>query len=303
MSPKPIVVVGSFNLGETVRVERLPKAGETLAGSGYSAGPGGKGSNQAIAARRLGGTVRFVGCVGEDRYGDEAVELWKSEGVSAAFVKRVRTHTGIAFIVVERSGANMITIDSGANLELFPEDVKAAARAFDGSGVVLTQLEIRPETAAAAAKAGRAAGATVILNPAPARPAEELDLANIDIMTPNEQEFAVLASTDDLEAGARSLLDRGPRMVVVTLGERGAYVATKGSSFRVPALAVEAVDSTGAGDAFSGALAVAISEEAPPKEAVRFANLAGAFTVTRAEVVQALPTREVLEKFGSMAGM
>ena len=267
-------------------------------GTGYSEGPGGKGSNQAIAARRLGSGVLFIGCIGTDKFGDEAMSLWKSEGISAGLVKRVTMHTGVALIVVkEGSGTNSITIDPGANLELLPSDVEAAEGAIGGCGVILTQLEIPPETAAAAARTGKAGGAVVILNPAPARPSAELDLSSVDIITPNEPEFKVLTGTRNLRGGAKALLKKGPRTVVVTLGERGAYVMTKDGSFRVPAPKVRAIDVTGAGDAFNGALAVALSEGEPLKQAVEFANLAGALTVTKKEVIPALPSRSDVELF------
>ncbi len=294
---KPIAVVGSYNVGLTIRADRIPLKGETVLGGGYSEGPGGKGSNQAIAAGRLGGKVRFIGCVGRDKFGDDAMSLWRREGVATDLVKRVDTHTGLAFISVDPSGSNAITVDAGANSELSPEDVGAANAAISGCGILLTQLEIPHLTACAGARLGRAAGATVIMNPAPARNGAELDLSCVDILTPNETEFAVLAGTVDLDSGARALLGRGPKAVIVTLGELGARVVTRDDSFSVPAPKVDAVDTTGAGDAFNGALAVALSEGEPLHAAVRFANYAGALTVTRKEVVPALPTRRELDEF------
>ena len=294
---KPIAVVGSYNVGLTMETDRVPAAGETVLGRGYSEGPGGKGSNQAIAAARLGARARFVGSVGKDRHGDEALRLWKEEGVAADWVKRVEAHTGIAFVVVGPAGSNIIVVDPGANGGLTPADVGAASAAIRGCGVVLTQLEIPSETAAAACRKAREEGAAVILNPAPAKEGGRLDLSQVDMLTPNETEFAVLAGTTDLDGGARSLLARGPRAVVVTLGERGARVVTKDGAVTVPAPRVRPVDATGAGDAFNGALAVALSEGEPLNSAVRFANYAGALAVTRREVVPALPTRLELDEF------
>lgn len=292
---KPITVVGSYNTSETIRVSRLPRAGETVMGAGYSKGPGGKGSNQAVAARRLDGKVRLIGCVGHDRSGDEAFMLWQSEGVAADEVRQVAKHTGTALIVVKQgTGANIITIAPGANLELSPADIAGSRRAIAGSGAVLTQLEISIATALAATKVGREEGALVILNPAPAVPASELDLSRVDVVTPNEQEFALLSGTDSLEAGSAAVLKKGPRTVIVTLGEEGAYVATREKSYRVPAPRVKSVDETGAGDAFNGALAVALSRGEEMEEAVKFANSAGALTVTKEDVIPALPrTAEV----------
>ena len=294
---RPIAVVGSYNVGLTMETDRVPAAGETVLGWGYSEGPGGKGSNQAIAAARLGARVRFVGSVGKDRYGDEALRLWKNEGVTSEWVKRVETHTGLAFVVVGPAGSNIIVVDPGANRGLAPADIGAASAAVRGCGVVLTQLEIPSETAAAACRRAREEGAAVILTPAPAKEGARLDLSHVDILTPNETEFGVLAGTTDLNGGARSLLSKGPRAVVVTLGEKGARVVTKDDAVTVPAPRVRPVDTTGAGDAFNGALAVALSEGEPLNSAVRIANYAGALTVTRREVIPALPTRLELDEF------
>jgi ribokinase len=294
---RPILVVGSYNTGITVRAERVPRLGETVLGRGYREGPGGKGSNQAIAARRLGGVVHFVGCVGNDRYGDEAMKLWKAEGVSVDGVRRVPTHTGVGLIVVEPSGANAITVEPGANAEIRPGDVEAAFQRVRGCSTLLTQLEISRDAAVAATRLGKKSGAKVMLNPAPAVPAAELDLSFVDVLTPNETEFEVLTGTRDIDEGARALLSRGPSTVVVTLGAMGAKVVTREDSFLVPAPKVRAVDTTGAGDAFNGALAVALAEGEPLAAAVRFANYAGAFAVTREEVIPALPTRAELDEF------
>jgi ribokinase len=294
---KPIVVVGSYNTGLTMVVERLPSAGETLLGSGYSEGPGGKGSNQAVAARRLGGRVSFVGCVGEDRFGDDALALWRTEGVDASNVRRSGTHTGLGFVIVDKRGRNAITVDAGANLELNAQDVKRAEPVISKAGVLLTQLEVPVEAVKAAAALGRTHGVTVILNPAPAHGASELEAGSFDILTPNEHEFQTMTGTEDLSSGAALLLSRGVKAVVVTLGERGAFVATPTDRYTVPAPRVQVVDTTGAGDAFNGALAVALSEGEPLRHAVAFANYAGALTVTRREVIPALPTRAEVDEF------
>ena len=294
---KPITVVGSYNVGLTMETERVPLVGETVLGRGYSEGPGGKGSNQAVAAARLGARVRFVGKVGKDRHGDEALSLWQEEGVSVEFVKRTDAHTGLAFIVVGRGGTNAIVVDPGANGELTPGDVGNASAAIRGCGVLLTQLEIPAETAAAASKMAKEGGATVIMNPAPARRDAGVDISAVDILTPNETEFEALAGTPDLDGGARALLARGPKAVIVTLGEKGARVWTEDDAVTIPAPRVRSVDSTGAGDAFNGALAVALSEGEPLTSAVRFANYAGALAVTRREVIPALPTRAELDEF------
>jgi ribokinase len=295
---KPIVVVGSYNTCLTIFVDRLPRQGETLLGDGFTGGPGGKGSNQAIAARRLGGDVHFVGCVGKDGYGDAALELWNKEGVLTEHVKRSDTHTGVAFAVVDRAGNNMIVVDPGANNDLGPEEVRSAEPLFRQSGILLIQLEIPLDTVETTARLAKGYGNTVVLNPAPGRRAGQLPLRCVDVLTPNEEEFLELAGIRDLEAGSRAILKMGPRAVVVTLGERGAFVATPDNRFMVPAPSVKAIDTTGAGDAFNGALATALAEGRPLREAVTFANLAGALTTTKKEVIPALPVRRELEEFG-----
>jgi ribokinase len=293
---KPITVVGSYLTGLTMRVGRLPRPGETVVGSDYKEVPGGKGSNQAIAARRLGGRVNFVGCIGKDGRGEAAVRLWEAEGVDARHVKRSTTPTGLGFVMVDGEGANSIAIEPGANLDLLAGDLEPADGAISNSGVVLLQLEISNKTMEAAARIAKEHGAAVILNPAPAMEAEELALRHVDFVTPNEEEFRTLTGTDDIDAGARRLLAMGPRAVIVTLGSRGARVVTVDDSYSVPAPAVKAVDTTGAGDAFNGALAVALSEGEPLRQAVRFSNYAGALCVTKPEVVASLPRRAEVDE-------
>lgn len=294
---KPIIVVGSYNTCLTIFTDRLPRPGETLLGDGFTGGPGGKGSNQAIAARRLGGSVHFVGCVGKDGYGDAALELWKKEDVLAEYVKRSETHTGIAFALVDRLGHNIIAVDPGANNDLGPDEVRAAEALFHRTGIILLQLEIPLETVEITAKLAKGGGNTVVLNPAPSVKADRLPLRYVDVVTPNEEEFLELTGTQDLKSGSRTILEMGPRTVVVTLGERGAFVATSSDSFTVPAPTVKAIDTTGAGDAFNGAFTIALAEGMSLREAVTFANLAGALTTTKKEVIPALPTRKDLEEY------
>ena len=297
MKPKPITVVGSYNTGLTISVSRLPRSGETLSGTGFSEGPGGKGSNQAIAARRLGGRVSFVGCVGRDAGGDRALELLKKEGVDVRFVRRSDSHTGVGFVVVGARGENAIVIDPGANLDLEPADVARAEPVIARSGVMLLQLETSLRAVSAAARLGKRHLATVILNPAPASRATTLKLGAVDVITPNQGELLELTGSTDPKKGANVLLGMGPSAVIVTLGDKGAAVFTHSESYRVAAPKVSVVDTAGAGDAFNGALAVAMSEGTPLREAVEFANYAGALAVTRREVVPGLPTRGQLEAF------
>jgi len=295
---KPIVVIGSYNTGLSMLVERLPNAGETLQATDYNEGPGGKGSNQAIAAKRLGGLVEFVGCVGKDRYGDAAIRLWESEELGTEHVKRVDLHTGLGFVLVDKRGKNMITVDLGANMLFAKEDVDRVEELIAKAGVLLLQLEMRVETVAYAAKMGRQNGAIVILNPAPATRLTAEQLSWVSILTPNELEFVTIAGRRSRMADeAERLIRNGLDALVVTLGERGARVMTSEDSYTLPAPGVNVVDPTGAGDAFNGALAVALSEGKKLREAVAFANCAGALTVTKREVIPALPRREEVEEF------
>jgi ribokinase len=299
-----LVVLGSYNVGLSMFVSRLPEEGETVLGGGFSEGPGGKGSNQAVAAKRLGADVDFVGCVGQDRFGDEAFKLWEREGVGHAFVRRGDNHTGVGFVVVDEKGGNMIVVDPGANADLSPSDVDRAEGLIASSQFLLLQFESPDKTALRAAEVAQRHGVKVILNPAPARRITPGLLRNVDYLTPNESEFNVLIGKEpgeevDFDAESAFFLNAGVKAVIVTLGERGAYVARQDESYLVPAPKVDVVDPTGAGDAFNGALAVALAEGEPLKEAVGFACFAGALTTTKQEVVPALPHRWELNGFRS----
>ncbi len=302
--PPKITVVGSFAVGLTMNVPRLPVRGETLLGWGFAMGPGGKGSNQAVGAARLGAISRFVAMIGVDNFGDIAVEMYRREGVDISHLKRTpERSTGVGFIIVGPSGENMITVDVGANLLLSPADVDAAEALIADSDVALSVLEIPVAPAARAAALARRHGVRMILNPAPAQPLDDDFLRNIDILTPNEGELRVIAglAPDDPADGveiARSLIARGVGAVVITRGGDGVtIVAREAEALHVPAFSVQPVDTTGAGDSFNSALAVALAEGKDLAAAARFAAAAGAFTVTRPGVIPALPTRAELEAF------
>lgn len=302
--PPKITVVGSFAVGLTMNVPRLPVRGETLLGSGFAIGPGGKGSNQAVGAARLGAISRFVAMIGVDNFGDIAVEMYRREGVDITHLKRTpERSTGVGFIIVGPSGENMITVDVGANLLLSPSDVDAAEALIADSDVVLSVLEIPVAPAARAAALARRHGVRMILNPAPAQALDDDFLRNIDILTPNEGELRVIAglAPDDPADGvaiARSLIARGVGAVVITRGGDGVtIVARDAEAVHVPAFPVQPVDTTGAGDSFNSALAVALAEGKDLATAARFAAAAGAFTVTKPGVIPALPTRAELEAF------
>lgn len=304
--PAPVItIVGSYLVGLTIAVDRAPIGGETVIGTDFEEGPGGKGSNQAIQAARLGADAALVAIIGADRFGNKARALWKTEGVDDTHVAtREGAATGVGFIVLESGGENRIVVDLGANGRLGAANVEAAADRISQSRVVLAQLEVPTEAAVAAMAAARAAGAISILNPAPARPLTDHALALIDILTPNETELRVLAgrttrddSGDPLEDG-RELVRRGVGAVVLTRGGAGAVIIRANGELTLPAHTVEAVDTTGAGDAFNGALAVGLAMGVALSPAVRMAIVAGALACLRRGVVPSLPTARELVAAG-----
>jgi ribokinase len=298
-----VAVVGSYNAGVVAEVPRFPVPGETVTGTSYEETVGGKGSNQAVGAARLGADVRFVGCVGEDRHGEVALDLWEREGVDASAVDRVEERTGVGIVIVDGDGENEIVVVPGANGVVDGERVRAAREAIADCDVLLVQLEIGDDAVAAAVAVADEAGLTVVCDPAPARelPAEVLE--RVDYLTPNEQEARTLAGlapdadVADVEVAAR-LRELGAGAVVTTLGADGALVDDGERRERVPAPDVDAVDTTGAGDAFDAAFAVALAEGRGPVDAARFGCGAGAASVTAFDVVPSLPGRERVEELG-----
>lgn len=301
MSRPRVVVVGSSNTDMVVRLPVLPAPGETVLGGDFYQAAGGKGANQAVAAARLGAEVRLVARVGDDSLGREAVRRFQAEGIlTDAVVVDREAASGVALIMVDSRGENMIAVASGANSRLTPADVEAVAEHLPGS-VVLVQLEIPMEAVEHAVSMASRAGARVILNPAPARPLPDPLLQRVSILTPNEGELAVLAGRpvhdpETARLAAASLLERGVKTVIVTLGAQGALLVDSGGSRLEPARRVEAVDTTAAGDAFNGALAWALAGGATLAEAVRLANRAASISVTRPGAQPSLATRRELEE-------
>ena len=306
MSAK-ILVVGSLNMDLVAFAPRIPVAGETLTGHTFLSVPGGKGANQAFAAARLGASVAMLGRVGADDLGRQLRDNLVGAGCDVSGVTTTAdSTTGIALIFVADSGQNSIVIVAGANGKLSPEDIAAASSRFYGATHVLLQLETPIATVVAAVQAARRAGARVILDPAPA-PSSALPaelLANVDILTPNETEAAILTGAaprrmnpeEAIEVGRR-LRAMGPQTIIVKLGERGVALITAEGSQLLPAPAVTAVDSTAAGDVFNAALAVALTDGAEIAAACRFANRAAALSVTRRGAQASAPSRTELDAF------
>ncbi len=289
-----IVVVGSFNADLVSYMKRMPRPGETVHGERFATGAGGKGSNQAVAAARLGADVTFIGRVGNDVFAELAYEIWDAEGVKREFVKRDSdVATGVAPILVDSSGENMIVVVLGANRRIQQSDIDAARERIADADMLVVQLEVNLDIVPYALQTAKAYGVATILNPAPAAAisAETIQLA--DYLTPNEIELETLSSgdVDDVASAARALLTRHDQTAVVTLGAEGARIVTPEDSLTVPTYAVDAVDTTGAGDTFNAALAVGLSEGAALEDAVRFANAAAALCVTKPGAADSAPYR------------
>ncbi len=300
--PGRIVVVGSSNTDMIIRVDRIPRPGETILGGEFVRAPGGKGANQAVAAARAGGLVSFVARVGADALGDEAIVGFLAEGIDVSTVFRdVEAPSGVALIFVAQDGENAIAVASGANGWLSATDIERARSAFAGAGTLLMQLETPLESVVAAARLGRELGHRILLNPAPAQPLPDELLRMVSILTPNEAEAELLTGiavtgVSEARRAARALRERGASVVIITLGSRGAFLCADEGEALVPSFRVEAVDSTAAGDVFNGALAVALTEQRTLIEAVRFANAAAALSVTKLGAQPSVPTRLEIER-------
>jgi len=292
-----IIVVGSANTDMIVRVTRIPRPGETILGGEFMTAAGGKGANQAVAAARLGGRVSFIARVGRDSFGDSTVAALKRDGIDTHDVRRDRARpSGVALIFVADHGENSIAVASGANAALSARDIRVARSSFRGARVMLVQLETPLDTVRAALDEAHRAGVRVILNPAPAQALPVEVLKKIAVLTPNETEAELLTGipVNDMRSAtmaARKLRRRGVETVIITLGKRGALLATDEGEVLVKGFPVKPIDTTAAGDVFNGALAVALAEDRTLLEAVRFANAAAAISVTRRGAQPSAPRR------------
>lgn len=292
MGNTKVVVIGSSNTDMTIKAERLPKPGETILGGVFVMGPGGKGANQAVAARRLGADVSFICKVGKDIFGDNAIEGYRKEGIDTSRILRSDKASGTALILVDAKAENCISVAPGANGDLSPEDIDSVADVIRSAGYLILQLEIPVESVLRAARIAHEAGVYVILNPAPACPLPRELFSYVSLITPNQTESALLTGIEDnLDAAVDKLLEMGVKDVVVTLGSKGSMVVSGGERTFVPSQKVNAVDTTAAGDTFCGALCVALSEGCSLVQAAQFATKASALTVQKMGAQDSIPYR------------
>lgn len=302
-SKRLICVIGSSNTDMVVKGARIPAPGETVSGDEFFLFPGGKGANQAVAAARLGGNVRLVACVGEDSFGRESIERFRSEGIDCSFiVTDPVAASGVAMITVDGQGENSIMVVPGANGKLTPEHARSAVQRLPEDAIVLLQLEIPMDTVETALAEAHARGLTVILNPAPARAIPEHWFSRVSVITPNETEAEAIGGlsvdeTDTLQLVSDRFHRAGTANVIITLGSRGAWISDGTASGIIPSQPVDVMDTTGAGDCFSGALAVAMAEGKDLRDAVHFACAAATLSVTRMGAQPSMPVRSRLDEF------
>ncbi len=305
MSKPKIVVVGSSNTDMIVKCESIPAPGETICGGSFSTAPGGKGANQAVAAARAGGDVVFVARVGDDMLGRQALDGYVRDGIDVSLIRRdPQLATGVALIIVDKTGNNSIAVASGANAALASTDVDLASEAIKSAQMVVCQLETPLDAVARAAQIAKSAGVPVLLDPAPApcAPLPQEILECVTVIKPNEVEATRLTGievTDEASAfkAAEKLLELGVQIAIVTLGSEGSVVVSKtGTRQRTRAERVEAIDATAAGDCYSGALAVALAEGRELVDAMTFASKAAALSVQKLGAQPSLPTRDEIER-------
>lgn len=297
----PIYVFGSSNTDMVVKADKLPARGETVMGGSFLMNPGGKGANQAIAAAKLGGQVKFIAKVGNDIFGKQAIKQFQRENIDTAFVSvDEEFSSGVALINVDKEGENSIVVAPGSNSRLTVQDAELALEGISNPSIVLIQLEIPIRTVEYVIQRSHEKKLTIILNPAPAQPLSNETIRQVHIITPNESEAELLTgititTIDSAREAAKIIYNMGVANVVITLGVKGAYVHNQTISKLVPSPPVTAIDTTAAGDCFNGALAVALSEDLPLDAAVAFACKAAAISVTRMGAQSSLPYRKEID--------
>ena len=299
-----IVILGVFVADAAFRADRQPKIGETLMGNGFALGPGGKGSNQAVAAARLGADVAFLTRLGDDSFARMAQEMWAAEGVRSLAKTDPDSFTGAAYIFIDdATGDNAIIVVPGAGREVTCADIDAGRAEIESAALFMTQLETPVETARCGLRAARAAGVTTVLNPAPAAPVDDSLIALCDYLTPNESEAAELTgiaikSVDDARRAAAALRSRGAGTVIITLGSDGAYFDDGDLSRHIePVSYGRTVETTGAGDSFCGAFAHAVTAGQSPFDSARYACAAASISVTRPGTAPSMPSKAEVDDF------
>ncbi|MBR5035171.1 MAG: ribokinase [Bacteroidales bacterium] len=297
---KKIIVVGSSNVDLTARVKRLPLPGETIGGATLLRANGGKGANQAVAAARMGAEVLFLTCLGNDASGEMLSAQFAADGIDTSCIKLSATPTGTALIFVDDNAENCIAVAPGSNMDLMPEDIDAAAGNMKGADYLLVQLEIPMPTVVRSVELADSLGIRTILNPAPMNPVPEELFSHIWLITPNQTEAEQLtgihvSSEDDARAAADALFAKGVKNVIITMGGKGSMVCTPGNSIFVPSRKVHAVDTTGAGDVYNGALVASLAEGKSIPEAARQATLASSIAVTRMGAQTSAPYKKEIE--------
>jgi ribokinase len=303
MSGKHIVVVGSSNMDLVAKAPRIPVPGETLTGTDFFIAPGGKGANQAVAAAKLGANVIFVAKLGKDVFAAKSLENFETVNINTKHIEQLDdVPSGTAVITIDDDGQNVIIIIPGANGKLTPADVDKAESDIADAAVVVAQLEVPIETVEQAAKVANKNNVPFILDPAPAKPLSDELLGKVDIIKPNETEAQIITGikvTDEASAAkaADALLAKGIGTVIITLGDKGLMLATKEAKEMIPNNKVKAVDTTAAGDAFTGALAFGLANGSSIKDACAYANIVAAISVTRYGAQPSMPTKQEADEF------
>ena len=291
-----IYVLGSLNMDLVINAPYMPVSGETLTGSGFMTAGGGKGANQAAAVGRLGGAVKMCGSVGADAFGEELVASLSGAGVDVTHVQKVATSTGVAIIVIIDCD-NRIILDKGANGTVTTAQVDAFLQDAQEGDIFLTQLESPYDVVEYALRKAKSMGMYTVLNPAPAKPEAVCMLDSVDMLTPNESETKIFAGEDDIECAIAKVRQLGVKDLIVTLGSQGCRYIGQGTDKKFPCFKVNAIDTTAAGDTFTGAVVTELSRGRTVEEAIPFASAASAIAVTRKGAQTSIPSRTEVEQF------
>ena len=299
---KNICVIGSLNMDLVVNVDTMPKPGQTIIGSNFKEVPGGKGANQAVAMARLNGNVSMIGKVGEDGFGQTLINSLKNDKVDTTYIQTAKGATGVALITVDKNAQNSIVVSPGANFEVKEDDIDNNIEAIKNSDIVVLQLETPLDTIKYALNKAKELNKYTILNPAPAVKLDDEIIKNVDLLTPNETELEIISGVsieteEDIQKAAQIMIEKGVKELIVTLGSKGSLYINKEKSMFKKAYKVEAVDTTAAGDSYTGALAVALSQDKGMEEAMDFASKVGALSVLKEGAQSSLPTLEDVENF------